>query len=414
MKKKALLPECASGISGDMMLGALLDMGADREGLMHLIGSLPIDGYRIHQGETKKKGIRASYFHVDLYEEHKDKDHDLEEYEHHHHDHEPGVHSHMHRTMEEIRPILEQMEAADEVKKMAFGIFGIIADAEAKAHGIPVGEVHFHEVGAVDSLIDIVGVSYCCWSLGITEAYVSPLSEGFGHVRCAHGFLPVPVPAVQNILIASGLPMRRVQVEGELVTPTGAAIAAWLWNRRTLPDTYRLLGTGIGAGEKEFPQANVLRANMIEVNEEETDPLWVLETNMDDVTGEALGYTLEKLLEAGARDAYYQPVYMKKNRPGYLLHVLCAEEQRSCMEELIFRHTTTIGIRRYPVQRTCMNREIVTRETPWGDVRMKRCSIGGIRRDYPEYEDVRRICEKQNAGFTEVYRALAGEKKEEN
>ena len=281
------------------------------------------------------------------------------------------------------------MDATEDVKKLASHMFDIVAQAEAKAHGVPIEEVHFHEVGAVDSIIDIVGTAYCIRSLGIDEVYISPLYEGQGHVRCAHGMLPVPVPAVRNIVEAHTLPMTITESRGEMVTPTGAAIAAALWNGKKLPAGVRFVKTGIGAGEKDFPHANILRISVVEVEQQEPT-LWVLETNMDDVTGEALGYTMEKLMAAGARDTYYRSIFMKKGRPAYLLRVICNEADIEKLENIIFTHTTTIGIRRYPIQRHILEREIITIDTEWGKARVKKCVLENGVRMYPEYEDVRR------------------------
>ena len=299
------------------------------------------------------------------------------------------------------------MPAEPAVRDMAKEMFRRIGEAEAKAHGIPAEQVHFHEVGAVDSIVDIVSAAYCLASLGVERVILSPLYEGSGRVRCAHGLLPVPVPAVENMAQAYGLPLQVTETQGEMITPTGAAIASLLWQGEVGLPPCRILKTGIGAGKKDFPHANILRASLIEPLEETAD-IWVLETNVDDCPGEALGYALEKLGEAGVRDAYFTPVYMKKNRPGVLVTVLCDREKIREAEEILFTHTTTIGIRRYPVQRSCLERTFRQVETPWGGARVKQCRLGGRVWNYPEYEDVRMLCEASGKGYGEMYLLVQG------
>lgn len=391
---RTLYIECNSGISGDMTAAALLDLGADREGLLSMLESMPLAGYHIEIGRTEKRGISACDFQVV-----------------------PEGQEHTHRHLSDIFGIIEQTDVSPNVKALAKRMCLIVAEAEAKAHNVPVERVHFHEVGAVDSIVDIMSAAYLIESLHIQRAVVSEIREGRGQVRCQHGSLPVPVPAVVNIIQAQGLSLRLTDVEGEMVTPTGAAIAAALREYGGYPykegdrkESFsegggvggRLLASGCGAGKKEFPHANVLRALLFEGDAPE-EGLWMLETNMDDCTGEALGYMVEKLLEAGARDAFFTPVFMKKNRPAYLLSVLCSGNLRENLERLIFSHTTTIGIRRYRVERTALPREGLTAETSYGKVRAKR--IGGPEGTsvLPEYESVREICERTGEGFAKVY-----------
>lgn len=410
---RTLYLECNSGISGDMTAAALLDLGADREGLLEMLDGMPLHGFHVEIGRTEKCGISACDFEVVLDEE-----------------------PHTHRHLADVYEIIEQTDTADSVKALARRMFEIVAEAEAKAHDVPVEKVHFHEVGAVDSIVDIMSAAYLIESLHIDRAVVSELHEGRGQVRCQHGILPVPVPAVVNIVQSCGLPMRLTDTEGEMITPTGAAIAAVLQEygqkngresrgeerssceesrRRNTPFGKqgciggRLLGIGTGAGKKDFPHANILRAMLFEENEAGKERLWMLETNVDDCTGEALGYVSEKLLEAGARDVTFSPIFMKKNRPAYLLAVLCGEAERERLEDLIFLHTTTIGIRRYEVERRTLPRESLTAETSYGAVRMKRIERPDGVRCVPEYENVREICDRTGAGFAEVYEAIKRE-----
>lgn len=404
--QKILYLECYSGISGDMTVGALLDLGASRERLEKALASLHVDGYHLHFGRTKKCGIDAYDFDVHLEEEghhHEDGHHHEED---HHHDGEHH-HPHVHRNLNDIYEIIDRMEEKEAVRRLARKMFRIVAEAEAKAHGLPIEQVHFHEVGAIDSIVDIISTAVLVDDLQVDRVIVSPLSEGRGYVRCQHGVMPVPVPATAGIAEAYGLKLRLTDNEGEMVTPTGAAIAAALNSGERLPEHCAIRKVGIGAGNKDFKNANILRAMILEPEEEETGKkLWVLETNIDDGTGEALGFVMEQLLKEGAKDVWHTPIYMKKNRPAVLLSVLCREEDRETMEEIIFIHTTTIGIRRYQVERTVLPRREIQVETPWGPAAAKVCSRGGRPWVAPEYESVKSICENQGISFEQAYRTI--------
>lgn len=400
---KILYLECNSGISGDMTVGALLDLGADQEVLKKALESLGVEGYHLHIGRAKKSGLDACDFSVHLEEEAHDHAHT------HIHEHEHGhAHSHIHRRLKEINEIIDRLNSKPSVKALARRIFAIVAEAEAKAHGISVEEVHFHEVGAVDSIVDIISTAVCLDNLGIREVVISPLTEGQGQVCCQHGVIPVPVPATVNIAAAYGLTLKLTDCEGEMVTPTGAAIAAALKTRDSLPSSFRILKIGMGAGKKDFPQANVLRAILLEETEG-NGQMWVLEANIDDSTGEMLGFAMEALLKAGAADVWNTPIYMKKSRPACLLSVLCKEEEIDKMEEILFTQTTTIGIRRYPVSRTVLSREKKSVSTKWGEAKVKLCTYKGHSYCYPEYESVKSICEKTGLDYQTVYSQLQRE-----
>lgn len=425
--------ECYSGISGDMTVAALLDLGASREKLEKGLASLRVDGYQVKIGRRSKCGIDACCFDVELSGEEDGHSHDYVEFAHeghvhfhdghahgahshchddHEHSHGEHHHSHTHRNLRDIREIIDGSDMTPRAKKIALRIFEIVAEAEAKVHGRTIEEVHFHEVGAVDSIVDIAATAICLDDLDITEAVISEISEGSGHVHCQHGILPVPVPAVTAIAENHGLYLRLTDTAGEMVTPTGAAIAAGIRTREELPASYRIVKMGMGAGKKDFPKANILRAFIIE-EKKQKDITWMLETNIDDVTGEALGYVMDRLLRAGARDVCYIPIFMKKNRPAYLMKVVCDEAVRENLEEIIFLHTTTIGIRRYPLERTMLPRKIITLETPYGPARVKQVKKGSEVFCYPEYEDVARYADSSGRSFQEVYeniRQIAGEK----
>ena len=422
---KILYLECNSGISGDMTVGALLDLGADQETLKRALDSMGLEGYHLHFGRKEICGLDAFDFDVHL-EEHKDKHGENhvhshgEVHDHGHTDAHHHIHSHIHRNLYDVYEIIDRLDSNDHVKDLAKRMFSIVAEAEAKAHGLPIDQVHFHEVGAIDSIIDIVSVAVCVDNLGIEEVAVSPLCEGHGHVHCQHGILPVPVPATANIVSSHGLELRFTDNEGEMVTPTGAAIAAALRTKKGLPSGCRLLKIGMGAGNKTFRQANVLRIMLLEEMEEENEAkttikgsleeavninrqMWVLEANLDDSTGEMLGFAMEALLEAGAADVWYSPIFMKKNRPAYQLSVLCKEDVRERLEDILLVHTTTIGIRRYPAERTVLERQIQQVETKYGVVDVKVCCYKNKAFCYPEYESIRKICRDKGIDFQSVY-----------
>ena len=425
---KILYLECNSGISGDMTVGALLDLGADRQVLENALESLGVDGYHLHFGRKVVCGLDAFDFDVHLEadghghsHEHTHRQEDayervdscghLEVHEHchghkheHSHEHEDGhSHSHTHRNLHDIYHIIDHLDSNERVKEMARTMFRIVAEAESKAHGLPVEQVHFHEVGAIDSIVDIISVAVCMDNLGVEDVVVSALSEGHGHVRCQHGVLPVPVPATANIASSYGLKLHFTDNDGEMVTPTGAAIAAALRTKDRLPASCRLLKIGMGAGNKVFKQANVLRAMLLENSQDEDRTMWVLETNLDDCTGEMLGLTMEMLLDAGAADVWYTPIHMKKNRPAYMMSVLCRESSIEAMEEIILTQTTTIGIRRYPTERTVLERSEIQVETSYGPADVKVCAYKGRKFFYPEYESIRRICREQGVDFQTAY-----------
>lgn len=425
---KIIYLECNSGISGDMTVGALLDLGADRQVLENALESLGVDGYHLHFGRKVVCGLDAFDFDVHLEADGHGHSHErthrqedayervdscghLEVHEHchghkheHSHEHEDGhSHSHTHRNLHDIYHIIDHLDSNERVKEMARTMFRIVAEAESKAHGLPVEQVHFHEVGAIDSIVDIISVAVCMDNLGVEDVVVSALSEGHGHVRCQHGVLPVPVPATANIASSYGLKLHFTDNDGEMVTPTGAAIAAALRTKDRLPASCRLLKIGMGAGNKVFKQANVLRAMLLENSQDEDRTMWVLETNLDDCTGEMLGLTMEMLLDAGAADVWYTPIHMKKNRPAYMMSVLCRESSIEAMEEIILTQTTTIGIRRYPTERTVLERSEIQVETSYGPADVKVCAYKGRKFFYPEYESIRRICMEQGADFQTAY-----------
>jgi hypothetical protein len=419
--------ECNAGISGDMAVAALLDLGADSTVLQKVLDSLPLEGYQIKISRVKKSGIDCCDFHVLLDEEHENHDHDMEYLhgaghpDHHtHHDHaghhthhdDAGHHTHhAHRGMKEIQEIISACEMTETARTLAARIFDILAQAEAKAHGIPVEEVHFHEVGAIDSIIDIISVAVCMDNLNITEVIVPKLCEGMGTVRCQHGVLPVPVPAAANIFADYHLNVQIMDVQGEFVTPTGAAIVAAVKTADHLPEKFKIKKIGLGAGKRTYERPSILRAMLIETEPEmqPEDTICKLETNIDDCTGENLGYVMELLFAAGAKDVHYMPVYMKKNRPAWQLNVICRQEDAEKLEQIIFRETTTIGIRKAVMERAVLPRESRTIRTKLGEADFKVCRVDNGERFYPEYESIVKICKEKKISYQECYHTLMEE-----
>ncbi|SHI55574.1 hypothetical protein SAMN02745751_00568 [Dethiosulfatibacter aminovorans DSM 17477] len=452
MSKKLYL-ECYAGISGDMMVASLLDLGADKDVLEKALKSLPINGFDIKISRVVKVGLDMCDFDVILDNKHENHDHDMEylhgdryhkhdrnhehphdhdhnhshdhehthdhdhdhnhshenEHEHpHSHDHEHG-HSHDHRGLPDILDIIDRTEITDNAKSIAVKTFEIIARAEAKAHGLEIDKVHFHEVGAVDSIVDIVSVAVCLDNLAIEEVVVPVMYEGKGFVRCQHGVIPIPGPAVSNIASENGLALHIMDVEGEFITPTGAAIVAAIKTSDALPRQFSIKKIGMGAGKRNYERASILRAMLIEDESKEKDIIYKLESNIDDCTGEALGYTMDKLFEAGARDVNYMSVFMKKNRPAYQLNVICKEEDIDKLEKIIFEETTSIGIRRQKMERSILKRNIKTINTSMGDVDVKVCELDYGMRFYPEYSSVIELCKKHNMPYQEVYNMIVRE-----
>lgn len=447
---KSLYLECNAGISGDMLVAALLDLGADKEALDKALQSISAKGFEYKISRVSKAGVDCCDFDVILDEEHANNDHDMaflhgngdavvhshehehhhdheheHEHEHHHdHDHEhehshvphEHHHHHEHRGLQEVITIIDATDMSAAAKALALKIFDIIADAEAKAHAVEKDAVHFHEVGAIDSIVDILAVAVCADSLGVENVIVPELCEGRGTVRCQHGVLPVPVPATANIMQCFGFNVRLLPVQGEFVTPTGAAAAAALMTTDELPQSFKILGIGLGAGKRQYERPSILRALMIEDNAQkknsvnsnalQTDCICQLQSDIDDCSGELLGYTLERLLAAGALDAHYQPVFMKKSRPAWELTVICREEDRAKLEALIFAETTTIGIRRARLERTVLPRRRDMVHTAYGDVAVKRCLLDSGERCYVEYDSAAKLAQEQGVPLQDIYLAV--------
>jgi uncharacterized protein (TIGR00299 family) protein len=427
---RTLYLDCFAGASGDMLLGALLDCGLDFELLRRELAKLDLAGYELSARRVDRSGIAATKFDVHLPEAGYDAGHDHAHYHHHdqpgHHHHEhphepdhghepvPGGHSHHqhshqhdHRSLSEIKRLIEASSLNAAIKQRAQTIFARLGAAEAKIHNVPVEQVHFHEVGAVDSIVDIVGACIGLEALGIERIIASPLHVGSGTFTCAHGTYPVPGPATAELL--RGAPVYSTDIPGELVTPTGAAIIATLAAGFGPLPLMRAERVGYGAGTREYPKfPNVLRAVIGEL-EADARPttVTVIEANIDDLNAQVFGHLLETALAAGALDIFYTPVQMKKNRPGVLLTLLCAPTDRERMIEIIFRETTTIGVRYREERRAVLRREQVAVETSYGPIRVKvaRAMDGRVMNCAPEFDDCRAAAERHQVAVREVQMA---------
>ena len=420
-----LLLECYSGISGNMFIGALLDLGVPFEYLKNEIDKLNIHGYELVYKKVDKLGIDSTYFNVKLLEdEHHTHEHchnhehndDLnedkhdhgDEHEHsHHHEHDQDNHghhhSHVHRNLNDIKTIINGSDLSNYVKENSLKIFEYIAWAESKIHGKSIDEVHFHEVGAIDSIIDAVGASVCLEYLKVNTIYASNIYKGHGFVNCAHGLFPVPAPATLEILNETPFELKQSVVESELITPTGAAILATFAKPLMIP--YKSIKTSYGAGTKDFEIPNVLRISEIELKEnknKKTNEIFLLETNLDDISGEDLGFFMELCMNEGALDVFYTPIYMKKNRPAYKLSVIAKRTNVKSMAKLIFKHTTSIGVRISKYRRFEMDRSFEDIDTKYGKVTKKILNYEDIEKESYEYEDLKKIATENNISIEEV------------
>jgi uncharacterized protein (TIGR00299 family) protein len=373
-----------------MVLGALIDAGVDADAIRAGLDSLGLP-IKLTTERVVRAGITATYARVEAPEE-----------------------EHAHRHLPQIEAILARGALTERQRDLALRIFRRLGEAEAKVHGIPVEKVHFHEVGALDSIADIAGAAIGLDLLGVERLTSRSVPPGSGMVKCAHGMMPVPAPA--TALLLQGVPLAPTTIKTELTTPTGAAILTTVVTEWTEAPAITIERIGHGAGTKDFAtQPNVLRlwvgtaAETAGPNSEEIDRVWVVETNLDDVPAEVIGYTFERLFEAGALDVWSTPIQMKKNRPGVLLSVICSQESLPRVEDTLFRETGTFGVRRVPMTRQKLRREACTIETPWGPVRGKRGWRDGLSVVTPEYEDCARIARDQGVPLREVYLAIRNE-----
>ena len=428
---KTLYLDIFSGISGDMFIGALLDVGVDFVQFEHELKKLGLDGYHLHTSRQQRSQIAGTKFDVHVEEcgddcghEHGHEEHDHDhghshgEAGHHHHDeqgHDHGHEQHHERTFADIEHLIRSSSLSAWVKEKSINIFRRVAVAEGKIHGKPPELVHFHEVGAVDSIVDIVGACIALELLGQPRVLAASVVEGTGWVKCAHGRFPVPTPATLEILGARGVAVAQCEEPHELVTPTGAALLAELVESfgpmRNLSATK--IGYGLGMRENKT-RPNVLRAILGETTDGgaahdwETDTVAVLQTNLDDINAEILGSFVERALSAGALDVFHTPIQMKKNRPGVLLSVLCVEADADRFCELILRETSAFGVRRHVAERRKLRREFVTVKTPFGEVQVKLGKLDGtVVQSAPEHDSCKRAAEAAKVPLKTVYEAAA-------
>lgn len=472
---KILYFDCFSGISGDMTLGALLDLGIDKDLFLKELSKLNLTGYEIEIGTKSKSGITCTDVNVIITEDYKKLEekfekHQKEMYEHelahkahthvhidehgheyshdhedsvynhehnhddshsHHHDHgnehehshghththdhsHPHSHSHSMRNLKTIEMMIEWSDLSQNVKDLSKRIFREIAGAEAKVHNMEVENVTFHEVGAIDSIVDIVGTAICLDALGVQKVYSSPLHDGKGFIECQHGIIPVPVPAVMEMLAGSGIPLISEDVQTEMVTPTGMGIIKTIACSFGNIPGLSIEKVGYGAGKRDTGRFNALRVILGSIGNknENNDEIIKLETNIDDTSSEILGYTMERLFGAGALDVFLTPIYMKKNRPATMITVLVNRENEQAAVDLLLKETSTLGIRKSTLKRYCLDREIIKINTQFGEVRVKLSKGKDFSKLSPEYDDCRKIAETTGLPLREIYQIVTENSKD--
>lgn len=424
---KTLYLDCSMGAAGDMLTAALLDLFSEKQDLVKELNQIGIDGIEYVLKEENKSGIHGLGMSVKIHGEEENvidfdikedeltnnHDHDHEcchgHGEGHHHHHEHGSHSHhVHRGMKEIEKIVKSLNLSDKVKEDILAVYKLIAQAESKSHNIDVSEIHFHEVGALDAIADIAAVCYLIDKLDIDKIIVSPINLGSGHVRCAHGILPVPAPATSYIL--KDVPVYSGRIESELCTPTGAALLKHFADEFSQMPKLNIKKIGYGMGKKDFEVLNAVRAFLAE-STDLNDSVYELSCNVDDMTGEEVSFAMEKLLEAGAREVYVIPIIMKKSRPGNLIRVMCVEKDKEDLIKLIFKYTTTIGIREVETKRYVLKREIEEIDSSLGAVKLKRSKGYGVVREKLEYEDLKMLAEENDMSIEEVRKIIKKDNK---
>ena len=424
---KTLYLDCSMGAAGDMLAGALAALLPEPEAFVEQMNGLGLPGVQVELEPMTKCGIAGSHFRVRIhgqeegaeddhrhdYDHHHhhdhdhDHDHDHHDHDHHHdHGHHHGHGPHDHRGMGEIGEIVSALPVSAKAREDILGVYTLIAQAESQAHGVPVTQIHFHEVGAMDAIADITAVCLLMERLAPEQVVVSPVHVGSGHVPCAHGILPVPAPATAYLL--RDVPIYGGAVRGELCTPTGAALLKRFATAFGDMPVMKVQTVGYGMGKKDFPMANCVRA-MMGLTQETGDEVLELQCNLDDMTGEELGFALERILEAGAVEAFTAAVGMKKSRPGVLVTVLCPRDRREPVVQAMFRHTSTIGIRQTLCSRYVLSREAVRECTRFGEVSRKESRGWGVCRSKYEYEDLAAIARREDLSIAQVRRILEGE-----
>ena len=401
---KTLYLDCGMGAAGDMLTAALLELLPDPDGFVDELNALGIPGVQYRREASVKCGITGTHMSVTVngveesdhaHAHHHDHEHTHEHEHTNEHEHTPHQHSSLHR----IRHIISGLHLPEAVQHNEKAVYGLIAEAESRAHNVPVTEIHFHEVGTMDAVADVVAVCLLMDRLAPERVIVSPIHVGSGHVHCAHGILPVPAPATAYIL--QGLPIYGGSVKGELCTPTGAALLKHFATEFGEMPVMRVGAIGYGMGKKDFPAANCVRSMLGEAGES-SHTVCQLSCNVDDMTAEAISFSMDRLFDAGALEVYTTPAGMKKSRPGTLICALCPEAAREAVVEAMLRHTTTIGIRESLCRRYVLERHIESIETPYGVVRRKDSCGYGVTRSKYEYDDLARIAEERRISLSEV------------
>ena len=413
---KTLYLDCGMGAAGDMLTAALVELLPNPDEFIGKLNSLTIPGVQFQKESAVKCGITGTHISVSVDGVEEDEemhahnhDHHAHEHNHdheHHHDHAHDhghEHHHHHSSMRDIEHIISHLHLSAQVREDVLAVYELIAEAESHVHGRPVTEIHFHEVGTMDAVADVTAVCMLIDELSPDEIIVSPVHVGSGQVKCAHGILPVPAPATAYVL--RDVPIYGGSIQGELCTPTGAALLKHFATRFGDMPVMKTQAIGYGMGKKDFPRANCVRA-MLGETADQTDTVSELSCNVDDMTAEAIGFATERLYEGGADEVYTVPIGMKKSRPGTLIRVICSEQNKEKIVELLFKHTSTIGVREIVTQRYVLERRIETVQTPYGEVRCKVSSGYGTSRVKYEYDDLARIAKEQNLSIDEVQRHI--------
>lgn len=396
---RTLYFDCGMGAAGDMLMAALLELHPAPNSFVARMNALELPGVHLHCEPSVKCGIHGTHVTVHVH------GHEEDEHMHeHHHEHDHSHEHHHHSGMADVSALINNLSLPGAVRRNAIAVYERIAQAESHVHGTTVDQIHFHEVGTLDAVADVVGVCLLMYELAPEKVVVSPIHVGSGQVRCAHGILPVPAPATAWLL--RDVPIYGGSICGELCTPTGAALLTHFADSFGNMPTMRVESIGYGMGKKDFEAANCVRAMLGETEKKASDKIVRLECNLDDMTGEAIGFAFDRLFEAGARDVFLQPIQMKKNRPGQLLSCICSPEDADRMAQLMLMHTTTLGVRRQDMARYTLDRRIELRETLFGAVHFKVSEGYGVHRCKPEYADVERIALREGISVSDVLKKL--------
>lgn len=387
---RTLYLDCPMGAAGDMLTAALLELFPQPEKIIEELNTLGIPHVQFQKSTMEKCGISGTHISVKIYGEEESHDHS-------------HIHEHAHHTLRDIEHLLEHMKISPKIRKDVMSVYRIIADAESKVHGVSVSDIHFHEVGTLDAVADVTAVCILMDRLAPLKTIVSPIHVGSGQVRCAHGILPVPAPATAHIL--QGCPIYGGKTQGELCTPTGAALLKYFADDFGDLPVMKVSAIGYGMGKKDFEAANCVRA-MLGETDDSKDLMYELNCNVDDMTAEQIGFALECFFKAGAVEAFTIPINMKKSRPGTLIRVICKAEVKNTLIHTIFKYTSTAGIRETKVERSVLERSISEVETPYGTIRRKDYSGYGITRSKYEYDDLARIADEHQISIEEVLKTI--------